>query len=95
MSDRYYPWSAEWHEETSDWVVVGSVSKPDADGIAHQPNVCTLSDWFSGDVARLIASAPELLEVVQAMARFDGRNNNSFLKEMAKAAIAKATEAAS
>lgn len=42
--------------------------------------------------ARLIASAPDLLEVVEAMANFDGRNNNSHLKEMARAAIAKATQ---
>lgn len=41
--------------------------------------------------ARLIAAAPELLEVVQAMATFNGRNNNTHLKEMARAAIAKAT----
>lgn len=57
----------------------------------------SVNPWMdvSYEDARLIAAAPDLLEVVQAMARFDGRNNNSFLKEMAKAAIAKATEAAS
>lgn len=32
----------------------------------------------------------ELLEVVQAMATFDGRNNNAALKQMAQKAIAKA-----
>ncbi|KAB2792569.1 hypothetical protein F9K96_05350 [Brucella anthropi] len=40
--------------------------------------------------ANLIAAAPDLYEVVDAMARFDGRNNNHHLKSMAKAAIAKA-----
>lgn len=40
--------------------------------------------------ANLIAAATELYEVVEAMARFDGRNNNHHLKNMAKAAIAKA-----
>lgn len=30
----------------------------------------------------------ELVEVVEAMARFDGRNNNSHLKKMAKDALA-------
>lgn len=38
--------------------------------------------------ARLIAAAPALLEVVEAMARFDGRNDNTHLKEMARAALA-------
>jgi hypothetical protein len=40
--------------------------------------------------AVLIAAAPDLLEVVHAMANFDGRNNNQALKNMAQAAIAKA-----
>lgn len=40
--------------------------------------------------AHLIAAAPDLYEVVEAMARFDGRNNNHHLKNMAKAALAKA-----
>lgn len=43
--------------------------------------------------AKLIAAAPDLLEVVRAMANFDGRNNNKHLKDMARAAIAKATGA--
>lgn len=45
---------------------------------------------FGHDDAKLIAAAPELYEVAEAMARFDGRNNNHHLKSMAKAALAKA-----
>ena len=41
--------------------------------------------------ARLIASAPDLLEIVQFMANFDGRNNNKHLKDLAKTAYTKAT----
>lgn len=40
--------------------------------------------------ANLIAAAPELFEVAQAMANFDGRNNNAALKEMARVAVNKA-----
>lgn len=48
--------------------------------------------WVSDEAnARLIAAAPDLLEVVQAMANFDGRNNNKHLKDMAHTSIAKAT----
>jgi len=39
---------------------------------------------------RLILAAPELLEVVKAIASFDGRNNNAALKQMARDALAKA-----
>lgn len=65
MSHEHTPWTAEWIEESSDWVVMGCAYAPDAEGIAWQPNICTLSDTVSGDVARLIAAAPELLEAIQ------------------------------
>lgn len=37
----------------------------------------------------LAVAAPDLLEVVEAMANFDGRNNNSHLKEMARKLVKK------
>lgn len=46
---------------------------------------------LSPENAALFSASPELLEVVTAMANFDGRNNNTHLKEMAKAALKKAT----
>jgi type VI protein secretion system component VasF len=63
---------------------------------ASGANICEVSPHGHSQMkgesnARLIAAAPDLLEVVQAMANFDGRNNNAALKEMARAAIAKAT----
>lgn len=59
---KHTPWKHEWVEESSDWAVFGCVYPPDADGIAHQPGICTLSDFCDEDEARLIASAPDLLE---------------------------------
>ncbi len=53
--------------------------------------VATMFNKSDYSTAHLFVAAPDLLEVVQAMANFDGRNNNHHLKEMAKAAIAKAT----
>lgn len=60
---KHTPWTHEWVEESSDWVVFGCVYPPDADGIAHQPGICTLSDSCDEDEARLIAAAPDLLAV--------------------------------
>ncbi len=47
-------------------------------------------DQFTEPNARLIAAAPDLLEVAEALVSFDGRNNVNHLKDMARAAIAKA-----
>lgn len=44
--------------------------------------------------ARLIAAAPELLDLLQRFVAMDGRNNLSHLKDMARVIIAKATGAA-
>lgn len=41
-------------------------------------------EYVSAEIAR------DLLAVVEAIASFDGRNNNTHLKEMARAALAKA-----
>lgn len=41
-------------------------------------------------IVRAVNSHDDLVAVVEAMASFDGRNNNSHLKEMARAALAKA-----
>lgn len=56
-----------------------------------------IRDWIAGgcdswstphyDISRLLISHGELVEVVEAMARFDGRNNNKHLKEMAQNAL--------
>lgn len=46
---------------------------------------------LSPENAALFAAAPKLLEVVLAMASFDGRNNNKHLKDMAIEALKEAT----
>ena len=51
--------------------------------------IATMESGIDG-LGHMIAAAPELLQVVECMAKFDGRNNNAALKEMARAAIAKA-----
>ena len=56
---KHTPWKHEWVEESSDWAVFGCVYPPDAEGIAHQPGICTLSDFCDEDEARLIAAAPD------------------------------------
>lgn len=60
---------------------------------ADGTDIISPSEWVTIKDANayLIAAAPELLAVVEAMANFDGRNNNAHLKEMALSAIAKAT----
>ena len=55
------PWTAQWDEESADWVVWGSVSEPDETGMAWQPTICSLSDCVGEEEARLIAAAPDLL----------------------------------
>lgn len=64
---KHTPWKHEWVEESSDWAVFGCVYPPDADGIAHQPGICTLSDFCDEDEARLIAAAPDLLEALAVL----------------------------
>lgn len=106
MSEQSHtPWTAEWCEEGADWVVMGCVYAPDADGIAWQPNICTLSDSVGEDVARLIAAAPELLEALERLCiqmnnlimvcdvpeRFSEAFNDG--QRQAEAAISKATGA--
>lgn len=54
----------------------------------ERDNVITLIARQMADI-RLRAAAPDLYEVVAAMAKFDGRNNNAALKRMAKDALAK------
>lgn len=53
---------------------------------------CTVTAEEAEANANLIAATPDLLEVVAAMANFDGRCNNSALKKMARDALAKATQ---
>ena len=55
------PWTAQWDDESADWVVWGSVSEPDETGMTWQPTICSLSDCVGEDEARLIAAAPDLL----------------------------------
>lgn len=64
---KHTPWKHEWIEESSDWAVFGCVYPPDAEGIAHQPGICTMSDSCDEDVARLIAAAPDLLEALESL----------------------------
>lgn len=52
-----------------------------------------LMDARQKEIAEQIAALPELLDVVRAMANFDGRNNNKHLKNMAREALAKINEA--
>lgn len=56
------PWKAEY-DGAGDWVVWGSVSTPDANGMTVQPAICTLSSSCGEEEAHLIAAAPELLAV--------------------------------
>lgn len=94
------PWTAQWDEESADWVVWGSVSEPDETGMTWQPTICSLSDCVGEDEARLIAAAPDLLEALIEMVRIAGhgqRFDDSLLSDEGQALfnatsiIAKAT----
>ena len=63
------------------------VSKMD---IANMPEKYRQKAEMDLQLFKAALVADELLEVVRAMATFDGRNNNSHLKDMARAALAKA-----
>lgn len=96
---KHTPWKHEWIEESSDWAVFGCVYPPDAEGIAHQPGICTMSDSCDEDVARLIAAAPDLLEALESIVLMQEENHGDGVKThlalshlcvAARAAIARA-----
>lgn len=94
---KHTPWKHEWVEESSDWAVFGCVYPPDAEGIAHQPGICTLSDFCDEDEARLIAAAPDLFEALrEVLGALDvSRNGGEYppfdaWEAKARAAIARA-----
>ncbi len=88
---KHTPWKHEWVEESSDWAVFGCVYPPDADGIAHQPGICTLSDFCDEDEARLIAAAPDLLEALEGcIPQLELGNGEAEHIKAARAAIARA-----
>lgn len=91
----YAPWTAEWDDENADWHVMGAPYDA-GDGVTGQPYICTLSDYGNGDIAHLIAAAPELLGVANILASLeseDGGRRFPTKEEVAKAraAIARAT----
>jgi len=76
---KHTPWKHEWVEESSDWAVFGCVYPPDAESIAHQPGICTLSDFCDEDEARLIAAAPDLLEALEWLVETSGDPDSAHL----------------
>ena len=83
------------------WVVANGLQVwRDGPTTASSPRICTIQNAAlpveqlgraeQAQAAALIAAAPDLLEVVEALVKWDFRNNRAHFIDMAAAAIAKA-----
>lgn len=77
------------NDQTDSIVIIDAITHDDVAEIFHNQRHTVLQTAEQAlATAHMFAASYALCEVVEAMASFDGRNNNAALKAMARAALA-------